>query len=483
MLVPSAAAALPDWESRGVVAAGLQFAAAADDDSVHIIAQSYVQIDATAAVLRNEAEVSDERQTPLDMYPAIGVGGDGAIHVVTRHGGNFEVGHEIRYTRRAPATGWEPPIVVGQPVPRNYVVGVALPSGGRILVGHGNLVDDSFSRVELYAIEGAAAVPLGVTPQGWLRPDGDIRMASVGNAVLLATSTPGPGAADPTHFAYAANADGDVIAQWQANHVGHVGGAPRRGGPSLYVDDGGNIHLGYGGSASHHYARYTAAGMAAGADVQTHDDLGTYHLGYGNGAVVASPDGLRVAAVALQNSDNDEESADAELVVVESLDGGTTFGAAQPTGFIADGGDGRMRPRLLEVGGTLMLLYRDDAAGGIALATSLWFDEEPEGSTGSQPETTGPGDEGTSGSASDDTSASEGPQSDTGGATQGTTSAGDTANEGSGGLLPPGGTRGDEQGCGCSHPPSDGAPLLGLLGLLGLRRRRSRSSARFFTSQ
>ncbi len=444
-----------------MVAPGRQFAASADEDSIHIISERYLQIDADGAVVVDEAEVGDGRQGPLDMYPAIALGPDGSIHIVTRHGGDFDAGHEIRYTRRDPNGGWASPIVVGQPVARNYAVGVAAPSGGRVLVGHGRLIADVACAIDLYAIEGNAALALGSTPQTWLRADADLRLASTANAVVLASGTPGPGGSDPTHFAFAADGDGDVLAQWQASHVGHLGGGPRRGGPSLFVDAAGNIHLGYGADGSHHYALHGSDGTAIGGDVQTMNGLGTYHLGYGNGAVVASPDGMRVAAVALANADGDSESAAAEISWSESMDAGATFGPAQPTGFVTDGGDGRMRPRLLEVGGTLVLLYRDNAQGGIVLATSAWFEDEAGTSTGDPP---GANDSTGDATGSADTTGVGGSSFDSSGSDGVTSTSPGTGVLSSSGLLP-----GDSDvGCGCTNRGPRPAPTVALWVLLGL---------------
>ena len=471
LLIPTSAQALPEWASQGVVAPGRQFAAASDATSVHIIAERYVQVDGLGSVLADEADVGDGRQAVLDMYPAITVGPDGTVHVVTRHGGSYEAGHEIRYASRPVAGGWSAPVIVGQPIARNYVVGVATPSGGRILISHGRLIENVGAVIDLYETDGATATLLGTTPL-WLRPDGDYRIAASGNAVVLASGSPGPGPADPVHFAFAGDGGADVLAQWQASHAVLLGGDARRGGPNLYVDETGRIHLGYGGAGTHHYARYEANGTAA-VNAQTMDALGTYHLGYGNGAIVSSPDGTRVVAVALQNTDGDGESADAEILYAESVDGGATFAPAQSTGFFTDGGDGRMRPRLFELGGTLMLLYRDNALGGIALATSPWFDEAPEGTgTGGESGADGTatsqaGDDGTATSAADSstmTGAVDPTMSSSSGA------AGASATD-SRGALPPGGNRGSAEGCGCTSGRGSDAKWLALLALLWLRPR------------
>lgn len=463
---PAVAWALPPLESQGVVAPGVQFAAEADDDTVHIISQRYVQIDVAGTVLVDESEVGDGLQGPLDMYPAIGLGPDGAVHVVTRNGGTGSGGTTVEYATRSAAGGWSPAIAVGAVVPRNYSVGVAAPSGGRVLVSVSRHVEGSDSRVDLYAIEGQAASLLGSTPQGWLRPDGDYRLISSGNAAAIALGSPWPNL--PTFFAFAADAEGDVVAQWQAAVVEHTAGSMRRGGPSLTVDSGGMLHLGYGGESAQYYARYDEAGVSAGADVQVMDNLGTWHLSYGNGDVLSSPDGMLVVAVALQNLDGDQTSAGASILLAESVDGGASFGPAVDTGLVSDGGEGRMRPRLFEVEGDVMLLYRDNGLGGIALATASWFDEEPEGTTGGQPGTTTDAGGDSSDAGGMDTTSTGAPGDDTGVAGS---SSGDSSTAATG-LNPtsPGGDA-DEGGCGCRTEGSGSQVGLVVLCLMGLRRR------------
>ncbi len=470
--LPTTAHALPEWTSQGLVAPGRQFAADLDsDDRVHIIAERYVQIDGAGTVLIDEADVGDTSQGPLDMYPAIAIGPDGTTHVVTRNGGSLAGGNELRYASRPAAGGWSAAIAVGAAVPRNYVVGVAAPSGGRVLVSHGRQVQDVAAAIDVYEIANGAAALLGSTPQGWLRADGDYRLASVGNAIVLASGAPGPGAGDGVRFAMATDADADVPAQWQRNNSVLVGGGPRRGGPSLFISENEGIHVGYGALETHHYARVDASGTVTG-DVQTMSELGMWHLSYGNGAVVASPDGIRIVAVVLQNPDGDATSADADILFAESTDAGATFGAAQPTGLVTDGGEGRMRPRLFEIGGTLALLYRDNGVGGIALATSHWFDEEPEG-TGSG-STTDAGDDSS-------TSADSGPVGSTSGPADTSGSSGtpepDTTTSDDGaqtsGLMPPPATGDDPQGgCGCqsTSPAPVSAIVLAMLCLLRPRR-------------
>lgn len=472
--LPSTAQALPEWTPQGLVSPGRQFAAEVDtDDRIHIIAERYSQIDVDANVLTDEADVGDASQGPLDMYPAIAIGPDGTVHVVTRNGGSFAGGNDLRYASRPAAGGWSAAVSVGTPVARNYVVGVAAPSGGRVLVTHGRQVQDVGAAIDVYEISGGVATLLGSTPTGWLRTDADYRLATIDNAVVLASGAPGPGATDGVRFALAADANADITAQWEGTNTVLAAGAPRRGGPSLYVAEDGGIHVGYGALETHHHTRFDITGVAS-SEAQTMSGLGTWHLSYGNGAVVASPDGMRIVAVALENLDGDATSADANILFSESIDAGATFSAPQPTGLVTDGGEGRMRVRLFELGGTLALLYRDNAVNGIALATSPWFEEEPEGtSTGT---TTDVGDD--SSTSGDDPSGdtTTGPDA-TSGASSSSSSSGPASATGGGSGLTSGpltpGSRGDSsEGCGChSGPPRSLSFLAVVLLALGRRRR------------
>lgn len=464
-LLGATAHAAPQWQLRGPVATGRQFAAIGDGSVVHVVSQSYVQVDETASVLTNEADVGDEHQGPLDFYPAIAVGDDGSVHVVTRHGGSYDAGFEIRYRRRAPGGGWDPSITVGSPVGRNYVVGVGVTSAGRVLVTHGHAGVDVAATMDVYEVAGGSANSIGATPTGWLRVDNDYSIASSGNALLLASGEPGP--SSPFHVAFASDANGDVIGQWQATHATHEGGAPRRGGPATHVDDDGNVHVVYGGESTVQYVRYSAAGVQQGGGVQVMDGLGTWHLSYGNGAVVSSASGSRVLVVGLQNLDGDQTAGGSELWWAESLDGGMTFGPAQALGATTDGGEGRMRPRMAMIGDTVMLLYYDPGSSSIALATAAWPGDDPgEGSTGGG---------GSDGGLDDSAGASEGGAPTSGGAATGTSGGAGTGALSTGIPLPPGLER-DEGGCACASGRSGGhdrrgASWLALL-LLGVWRRR-----------
>lgn len=451
----SPATAAVRWQLRGDVASGQQFAAVADAEHVHVVAEHYVRLDAAGTVVLDEGDVADGHQGALDFYPAIAVGPDGAVHVVTRHGGDVDAGYEIRYRRRDAGGGWGPEIIVGTPVARNYVVGVAVTSSGRVLVAHSRLVENVYSVMPVFEIADDTATMIGETPSGWLRADNDFRLATSGSAILLASGEPGP--SSPIHVSFAGDGDGDVLGQWEASHVEHEGGIARRGGPATHVDDTGAIHFVYGGETTLHYARYDGSGALVGGDTTVMTDLGMWHLSHGLGAVVSTPDGTRVLVVGLQNSDGDQRAEGADLLYAESIDGGASFGPALAIGAVTDGGEGRMRVRLERVGDAIMLLYYDPATEAIALASATWVDDPPPGgstdggvdSTGDAQEDSGDGE---STNAIDPSSSS--------------TTGGMTTAE-----LPPGQGRGHDSGCGCTRGADATTPWLASIVLLARRRR------------
>ncbi len=462
LLAAAPVAAAPQWQERGTLAAGGQFATAADGTVVHLVAQQYLQVDASGTIVVDEPDVADAQQGALDFYPEIAVGDDGAVHVVVRGGGDTTAGFDIVYRRRAPAGGWDPEIVVGAPVERNYVVGVVA-AADRVVVAHSRLVENVYSVMDLYAIVDGAAASIGSTAQGWLRADNDFRFARSGAAVLLASGEPGP--SSPFHVAFAGDANGDLVAQWESTHAEHEGGEPRRGGPATHVDDTGAIHVVYGALHELHYVRYAPDGSLARADTFAMGDLGDWHLSHGNGAVVASADGARVLVIGLQNLDGDQRSEDADVLWAESVDGGATFGPAAPVGVTGNGGEGRQRPRLERLGDTVLLFYENGE--GIALATAEWIDAPPGGSTGWISDDGDPSLSGGDDTQGGSTAANE----------EGSSSAATSAGVGGIDPLPPGG-RGASDGCGCTVTPGRVGPLALLLLVLARSRRRSASRMR-----
>ena len=90
------------WDYKGPVMDGMQFdVEMGQDGRFHIITSSYYELDENGKVLVKDTSVGDERQGSIDFAPAIGVGKDGDVHIVTRHGGSWKSGHQIRYRKRS----------------------------------------------------------------------------------------------------------------------------------------------------------------------------------------------------------------------------------------------------------------------------------------------------------------------------------------------------------------------------------------------
>ena len=120
-----ARADLPSWVFVGTVADGPQFdVVRGPSDVLHLVSSRYCQFDDQGVQLVVEDQ-GDGRQGALDFAPAIAAGDDGTVHLVTRHGGDFSSGHQIRYRRRTAAGVWDLSYIFGAQVARNYMVGVA----------------------------------------------------------------------------------------------------------------------------------------------------------------------------------------------------------------------------------------------------------------------------------------------------------------------------------------------------------------------
>ena len=113
------------WRFVGPVASGAQIdAVRGPGGRVHLISDRYFEFDCDGAVVVDEG-VGDGHQGGLDFPPALAVGDDGTVHIVTRHDGDWNGGEDIRYRRRNASGGWDRDYIFGGRVKRNYVVGAA----------------------------------------------------------------------------------------------------------------------------------------------------------------------------------------------------------------------------------------------------------------------------------------------------------------------------------------------------------------------
>lgn len=358
----SVAAAGAEWTSPVPVAKGGQIDVVADAEGrIHLIAGEYVQLDREGRTVTREG-VGDGRQGALDFSPAIAVGPDGAVHIVTRHGGSWNSGHEIRYRRRNPEGKWDLDLAIGQPAARNYTVGAAAASDGRVYLTHSvhPPQEDMNSYLELYEIKDGKAVHLGRIRGRYMRADDGQRMRASGRFVHIAAGNPWPGGA----VSYFAFIPAFGLPKKRKTHTSSGG---RRGAPWICADGRGFVHLTYGSTMGTWYNKYTQDGRRlAKRDVKLSEGLGKWHLGTALSVVAAPDDGVKVVAVMIR-SDGTKDIRNGALVWSWSGNGGAHWQELKETGFHTHGGEGRRRPGLVAVGQRFFLFFFSDR--GIKMST------------------------------------------------------------------------------------------------------------------
>jgi len=364
--VGAAPAAAQTWTLYGPVAEGSQIdALRGPNDHIHLVSSRYYQLDTAGTVLVDEAQ-GDAQQGSLDFPPALAVGSDGSAHLVTRQGGDWDNGHDIRYRRRTGAGAWDRDYTFGTPARRNYVVAAAWAGASAVYVSQSEaLGNDVWGDLHLFSAGATSAAAVGDLSGLW-RADTDMRMRGGGSRVYLVS-----GKVDPdgrVYFSWA-DAGAGLLADLTSHLVEHTGGTGRRGFPDLYVDATGQVHVTYGAQHEVYYQRYSATGQPQlASDVRVFDGLGDWHLSTGLSAVAAGDDGDTVVAVAIR-SDGTSSISNGALQWAYSRDGGQTWSAPADLGWTTNAGEGRRRPRLVAVGQTFCLLFGDNAASGISLAT------------------------------------------------------------------------------------------------------------------
>ena len=355
----------PTWTfTSSVIEGGQLDALRGPNDRVHVISSRYYQLDSAGTILVDEAQ-GDEQQSALDFPPALAVGSDGSAHIVTRHGGNWTNGHDIRYRRRNGQGNWDRDFVFGAAVKRNYVVSAAWADAQHVYLSYTQGGDNVWGDIHLWQVADNSANPVGDLSSMW-RADADVRMRGRNGQVFLVSGVPDPNG--KAIFSYGAASSG-LSASLSANQQVHSGGSGRRGFTDLYVDAGGDVHLSYGALHTVYYNRYDSQGNKALAQDQlVFDGLGDWHMSAGLSAVAASDAGDVVVAVALR-SDGSQSASKSDLMWSYSVDGGTSWSKPQDLGKKTDGGEGRRRPRLVAIGYKFLLLYKDNSASGISLAT------------------------------------------------------------------------------------------------------------------
>ncbi len=359
--------ALPTWTFHGKVAEGRQFDAVTGPDTrIHLIASAYYQFSSDGSRLVAE-NVGDEKQGSLDFPPALAVDPDGNAHIITRHGdAGASTGFDIRYRMRDAVLGWTDDFYIGSREPRNYVVGIAAPVSGSVYYHSTTVGDNVWGDVRIWRKNNAITAELLGNIGGIWRADTDARMRGVGDKVFLVSGKcDSAGKVFFTHCTIGPNCFNELA----DNIRTHASGNYRKGSPDLYVDRNGHAHITYGSQFEVYYNRYDHRQQLVFAqDKKIFSGLGSWHLQHGLSAVAASDDGSVVVAVAL-DPDGSQEASNSELQWNYSTDGGATWATPMRMGVYTDGGEGRCRPRLVMVGDTFFLFFRDNATQGITLAS------------------------------------------------------------------------------------------------------------------
>ncbi|PHS31228.1 MAG: hypothetical protein COA92_08485 [Sulfurovum sp.] len=356
----------PTWTFHPSVAQGTQFdAQTGPNNLIHLITNSYYQLDLSGTVLVNENQ-GDAQQGLLGFPPAIAVGDDGSVHIVTRDAGNVSTGVNIRYRKRSSAGSWDTNYVFRTPVPRNYVVGVGWADSNNIILSASDSSTDPnglFGYIHLWQAGVVSATYLGRSNAIW-RADVDSRIRAKNSLVNLIS-----GNTDRTGEVYFSktNSGTGIVNRLNTSMKIHEAGNPRRGFPDQAIDLQNNTHIVYGSDSEVYYNKYDANGQKLFTnDKRIFTNLGTWHLNTGLSAVAVSESGSIVVIVALRTK-GDNLAANSDVLWAYSTDGGLSWSAPQDTLKNTDAGEGRRRPRLVAVGDTFVLLYGDTLTSGISM--------------------------------------------------------------------------------------------------------------------
>jgi len=470
-------AAAEDWTFLGAVTGGTQFdVVTGPDETIHLVSDHYVQLDASGAILLSES-VGDPEQSPLFHAPALAVDPDGTVHLVVRAGGGFDAGYTLQYRTRSPAGVWTDGVDFDTPIQWNWQVGVASAGDGAAYLMSTRKGDNVWADLRLFEANGSSVSHLGDI-SGWYRVDNSALLRGRNGVIALAAGDN----SQPTRLSLGLPGDSLFAALSSgAQHAAGTGGD--HGLPCVYFDDANGVHLSYGsGFTNHdqfpsecpscvdgevHYNRYAVDGTAVfAADRTVMTGLDTWHLSIGMSAVAATDDGDEVVMVALQTHDEKEASA-STLTSSFSIDAGATWSPQLDTGRSINGGEGRLRPRMVALGKTVYLLYADNAQPGQVSLAMMQFPADPDDPPAGDDDDGGNADDGTSDDGED---GSDGPAA----GTTGDAGSGDGADD----ALPTSSTFGLNEGdAGCSCRGSRRAPTtMGFVAVLlaaFFRRRKS----------
>ena len=352
------------WNFLPSVVQGTQFdAQVGPNNLIHLITERYYQLNLAGEIIVNENQ-GDEQQGMFWFPPAIAVGDDGSVHIVTRDAGDVKTGVDIRYRRRDSAGNWDVNYIFGNRVPRNYVVGISWNDTEVIMSStDGSAVNSTvlYGDILFWKAQESSASYLGLWRDKW-RPDVDTRMRGQNNKIYLGSGIHAAHAS--TIFYSQANTGAELVSSTPEIHTAGTG---RKSFPDIALDVQNNAHFVYGTESEVYYNKYNASGEKIFAnDKRIFANLGTWHLSTGLSAVAVSESGQIVVAVALR-AKGDDLAENSDVLWSYSTDGGVSWSNVQDTGKDSDAGEGRRRPRLVDLGDSFVLLYGDSTVSGISM--------------------------------------------------------------------------------------------------------------------
>ncbi|MCK4990323.1 MAG: T9SS type A sorting domain-containing protein, partial [Bacteroidales bacterium] len=114
--------------------------------------------------------------------------------------------------------------------------------------------------------------------------------------------------------------------------------------------------------------RYSNDGSADVLEAPIFSNLGSWHLELGLSAVASTPNGDTLMAVGLR-TDGSKEASSCALLYTYSFDGGRNWVYPNEiVGYMTNGGEGRMRPRVKFYRGRFYIFY-NNITGGIAVTS------------------------------------------------------------------------------------------------------------------
>lgn len=363
LLATAPAWTAPAWTFVETEITGTQLdAVPGPDGKIHVMSSRYQVLNTDGTLASFDERLRDGGQDMGVFPPAIGVGPEGTVHVVSREGGGYSL-NKIHYFRLSPE-GALGHYIFGTRCNRNYIVGVAAADASNAFMHHTESFSNVWGDVHVWRDNGSAGQKLGSLSGIW-RSDTDVRMRGHNGTLYLVSGLPDRNG--KVSFSWA-DVDGNVFSQLESNmqaHKGGTGGDKRRGFPDLYIDKTGSVHLTYGCQIGQIlYNRYSSShSKAFSADKLVMSNMGEWHLSIGISAVAASDDGEKVVVVgALYGSELGEQ-----LMWVYSTDGGSTWSNRASLDKLTACGEGRRRPRLVAAGDAFYLIYFDKETGKVAM--------------------------------------------------------------------------------------------------------------------